>query len=72
MKHLAAIARPLGAGLWSLAIASGTFAAEPALPIAPVRDVVQVLHGVTVHDPTVTWKMSKTPKCKRGCAPRVM
>ncbi|MEI8029962.1 MAG: prolyl oligopeptidase family serine peptidase [Comamonadaceae bacterium] len=51
MKHLSSIARPLGAGLWALAIASGTFAAEPALPIAPVRDVVQVLHGVTVHDP---------------------
>ncbi len=45
------VAHPLGVGLWALAFASGTFAAQPALPIAPVRDVVQVLHGVTVHDP---------------------
>ncbi len=45
------VTRALGAALWWLAIASGTFAAEPVVPIAPVRDVVQVLHGVTVHDP---------------------
>jgi prolyl oligopeptidase len=45
------VAHALSAGLCALAIASGTFAAEPTPPIAPVRDVVQVLHGVTVHDP---------------------
>jgi prolyl oligopeptidase len=62
MKHLAATALPLRAGLWSLAIASGTFAAEPVVPIAPVRDVVQVLHGVTVHDPYRYMENVKDPE----------
>lgn len=37
--------------LWLAMLTSGAAAAEAAPPVAPVRDVVQVLHGVTVHDP---------------------
>jgi prolyl oligopeptidase len=51
MSPVSVIARPAGVGLCLAAIAAWVFAAEPVLPIAPVRDVVQVLHGVTVHDP---------------------
>ena len=51
MHFLSVITRSLGVGLCLAASATCTFAAEPVAPIAPVRDVVQVLHGVTVHDP---------------------
>ena len=51
MRLLSVIARPAGV-LLCLAGLAGTLTAAPAaLPIAPVRDVTQVLHGVTVHDP---------------------
>jgi len=49
MNHLA---RQSCAVLLCLGILThGATAAEPTPPVAPVRDVVQVLHGVTVHDP---------------------
>jgi prolyl oligopeptidase len=51
MRLLSVIARPAGV-LLCLAGLAGTLTAAPAaLPLAPVRDVTQVLHGVTVHDP---------------------
>jgi hypothetical protein len=68
MNPVSVVTRPAGVGLCLAAIAAWAFAAEPVLPIAPVRDVVQVLHGVTR---TATLSGSKTPKCKPGCAPRV-
>ena len=34
-----------------LAMSAAVSAAPPVFPVAPIRDVTQVLHGVTVHDP---------------------
>ena len=51
MPHVVSATRRLSLSLWLASSAASTIAAEPILPVAPVRDVVQVLHGVTVHDP---------------------
>ncbi len=52
MPHVVSVTRMLSLSLWiASSAATTTIAAEPVLPVAPVRDVVQVLHGVTVHDP---------------------
>lgn len=41
--------------------ASALVAAQSNLPIAPVRDVTQVLHGVTIHDPYRYMEDVKSP-----------
>lgn len=41
---------------------TGAAAAEATPPVAPVRDVVQVLHGVTVHDPYRYMENVKDPE----------
>ena len=62
MNHLSGIARRLGLAPCLAAMASLAFATAPDLPVAPVRDVVQVLHGVTVHDPYRYMENVKDPE----------
>src|ERR1035437_6756995 len=62
MNPVSVVTRPAGVGLCLAAIAAWVFAAEPVLPIAPVRDVTQVLHGVTVHDPYRYMENVKDPQ----------
>src|SRR5438105_4502735 len=56
MKELTTLAVGL-----TLALASA-FAAPPAAPAAPVRDTVETLHGVTVHDPYRYFENAKDPE----------
>ena len=62
MNFLFSIARPAGVVLCLAGLMSPPVAAQTALPIAPVRDVTQVLHGVTVHDPYRYLEEVKSPE----------
>ena len=62
MRCHSVIARRLGLGLCLTVITAWTCAATPVIPIAPVRDVTQVLHGVTVHDPYRYMENVKDPE----------
>ena len=46
----------------ALLLAGHTMTALAAAPVAPVRDVVETLHGVTVHDPYRYFENSKDPE----------
>ncbi len=62
MRCHSVIARRLGLGLCLTVISAWACAATPTIPIAPVRDVTQVLHGVTVHDPYRYMENVKDPE----------
>src|SRR5438105_9328325 len=49
----------LAIGLTMAATAASSFAAPP---VAPVRDQVETLHGVTVHDPYRYFENAKDPE----------
>lgn len=65
MNFVSVIVRPLGVLVCLTAIATGALATEPVLPVAAVRDVVQVLHGVTVHDPYRYMENVKDPEVQK-------
>lgn len=62
MPYCSFFARRLGAGLCLIVVAGWAGAAALAQPPAPVRDVTQVLHGVTVHDPYRYMEDVKSPE----------
>lgn len=61
MQYSSVFARRLGAGL-CMSVIAGYAAAALSLPTAPVRDITQVLHGVTVHDPYRYMEDVKSPE----------
>ncbi len=65
MNNFSLLIGRVGVGLYLSATGAGVGAADVRLPVAPVRDVLQVLHGVTVHDPYRYMENVKDPQVQR-------
>ncbi len=65
MKYLSYVARVAGVGVLLMVSAVGACAGAVQPTVAPVRDVVEVLHGVSVHDPYRYMENVKDPQVQR-------